>query len=263
MSTRFNDWANRQPLARKLTLSVLLTSALSLALACTAFAVYDYRMSRASLVDEVITAADIAADNSASPLLFQDVEVAERTLATLSHNSAIVGARLFSPDGTPFASWRRMAALFQRTRSSARTTWTSALNSLRVRRPILLKSESVGTILVEADASSVWARLGRFAVLMGIVLAGTVWIAIAFSRRVAHLICDPIQSLIGVTREILKTRNYAGRAERTTADEVGQLVDSFNDMLAKIDRRDEALLAQQRSLEQQSSDGRPSRGIER
>ena len=107
MSTRFNDWANRQPLARKLTLSVLLTSALSLALACTAFAVYDYRMSRASLVDEVVTAADIAADNSASPLLFQDVEVAERTLATLSHNSAIVGARLFSPDGTPFASWRR------------------------------------------------------------------------------------------------------------------------------------------------------------
>ena len=65
----------------------------------------------------------------------------------------------------------------------------------------------------------------------------------------AHLICDPIQSLIGVTREILKTRNYAGRAERTTADEVGQLVDSFNHMLAKIHRRDEALLAQQRSLE--------------
>ncbi|NOT27315.1 MAG: response regulator [Acidobacteria bacterium] len=249
MLAKVSHWVSRQPLARKLTLSVLVTSALTLALACTAFAIYDYQMSRASMVGEVTTAADIAADNSVSPLLFTDVEAAERTLATLSHNRMIVGAHLFLPNGTRFASWQRNG------QESADVSMPRAIDvdftptSLTVQRPVLLKSERVGTVMVEADAWWLWARLGRFAVLVIIVLAGTVWIAVAFSRKAAHVVCDPIQNLIGVTREILATRNYAGRAERTTSDEVGELVDSFNLMLAKIHRRDEALLAQKRSLE--------------
>src|SRR5262249_11784440 len=65
----------------------------------------------------------------------------------------------------------------------------------------------------------------------------------------ARAVFSPLQRLVGVMRAVGDDQRYDVRAERTTDDEVGELIDRFNDMLAGIQRRDAQLLINQQDLE--------------
>ncbi len=55
---------------------------------------------------------------------------------------------------------------------------------------------------------------------------------------------------MGVTQVVRAEGSYDVRASRTTDDEIGELIDRFNDMLVEIQRRDQQLLHNQQDLEQ-------------
>ena len=67
--------------------------------------------------------------------------------------------------------------------------------------------------------------------------------AILLSSRVQRVIAHPIEDLSTVASRISKGGDYSLRATKQSEDEVGQLVDTFNAMLAEIERRDEQLRA--------------------
>ena len=50
----------------------------------------------------------------------------------------------------------------------------------------------------------------------------------------------PILEVAHVAREVMNRRDYALRARKTSEDEIGELVDAFNGMLAEAGRRAEA-----------------------
>jgi signal transduction histidine kinase len=53
----------------------------------------------------------------------------------------------------------------------------------------------------------------------------------------------PILEVARVSKEVMQQRDYSLRARKTTSDEIGELVDAFNAMLAEIGRRSDALRA--------------------
>ena len=57
--------------------------------------------------------------------------------------------------------------------------------------------------------------------------------------------------MTGVARHVVERRDFSLRAKKTTEDEIGYLVDAFNDMLAEIARQTEALKASNQALERQ------------
>src|SRR6185369_9823676 len=73
---------------------------------------------------------------------------------------------------------------------------------------------------------------------------------LVLSQRLQRIVSDPIVRLAQVTRSVALEKNYSVRAERHGADEIGQLIDGFNDMLAQIQERDSALQAARTHLEQ-------------
>jgi light-regulated signal transduction histidine kinase (bacteriophytochrome) len=60
--------------------------------------------------------------------------------------------------------------------------------------------------------------------------------------------------LAGVVSAVSKDRNYSIRVENHGRDEVGRLIDGFNDMLSQIEVRDAALARSQHELEQRVQD---------
>jgi two-component system, sensor histidine kinase and response regulator len=52
-----------------------------------------------------------------------------------------------------------------------------------------------------------------------------------------------------VTRIVTRDHQYDTRAQKGDNDEIGELIDQFNDMLSEIERRDQELLLQQNNLE--------------
>ena len=84
---------------------------------------------------------------------------------------------------------------------------------------------------------------------MGLVLLASLLIAYALSSRLHRLVSDPILHLARVARAVAQEKNYALRATKQSNDELGQLVDGFNEMLAQIQDRDAALQTARDSLE--------------
>ena len=255
MPSSLAAWFRRQSVARKLTTNVLITSTATLVAACAAFAVYDYSSARGRLVNDVTTIADVVGVNSTAALTFNDAHAAGETLQALSVNDHILGARLFGLNGTPLAVYARrgtVAAPRPPPGAKAHNEEASAAfaaDRLHVARPIVFDRKVIGSIEVDSDLTEISSRLARFAGIVGAVLFGTFWIALAISSAMARLTYDPIKRLIEVTRVVRDGGHYHVRADKTTEDEIGELIDHFNAMLTEIQRRDQQLVLQQDDLE--------------
>lgn len=75
---------------------------------------------------------------------------------------------------------------------------------------------------------------------------------IAFWLRGA--VTKPIFAVTDVARQVMQSRDFSLRAEKFTEDEIGVLVDAFNDMLSEVERRAKALEASNRSLEREMTE---------
>ena len=68
--------------------------------------------------------------------------------------------------------------------------------------------------------------------------------------KLQGIISGPIEQLAETVQTILEEKNFTIFATRSGNDELGRLIDGFNEMLAEIQRRDAQLKAHRNSLEQ-------------
>jgi len=247
---RFAGWYRRLSLARKLTVATLLTSTVTLLIACCVLAVDDYSASRARTMQEVQVLADVVGADATTPVAMNDQKAAASTLRALGADGHIISGQLFTKEGRLIASYTRAGA--SRAAGSADSSLESAFfdsGTLRVVRMIFLDGQQVGTIMLESDLTDISARLERFAGIVGLVGLATFGIAFWLSRATAQRAYAPIGHLIAATRLVRERGQYDVRAQKTSDDEIGELIDDFNQMLSEIDRRDRQLLLQQLDLE--------------
>jgi signal transduction histidine kinase/ActR/RegA family two-component response regulator len=239
---------------RKLTATVLSTSAVTLITGCVVFAAYDYLDARSRLVRDVTLLADMLGTNSIAPLTFNDATAAAETLRATAVNEHIERARLYLPGGALLASYTREPASARAGESDEPPVGRTDVavferDRLRVVRPIFLDGGVIGTISVDSDTAEITARARRFIVIVASTVFGAFWIALALSRATARLIFRPIAPLVDVTRVVRDSSRYDVRAPQGDDDEIGELIEQFNAMLADIEKRDQQLLQQQEGLE--------------
>jgi signal transduction histidine kinase len=246
-------WFRRQPLRRKLTATVLSTSAVTLITGCVVFATYDYIDARARLVRDVTLLADMLGTNSIAPLTFNDATAASETLRATAVNEHIESARLYMPNGSLLASYVRpgspAATDHERDLLARADAAVFEDSHLHVVRPILLDRGVIGTISVRSDTAEILARERRFIAIVAGTVFGVFWIALFLSYATAKLIFRPVARLIDVTRRVRDSGRYDVRAAPGDADEIGELIEQFNAMLGHIEKRDQQLIQQQEGLE--------------
>src|SRR5215510_2502621 len=93
----------RSSITRKQTLVILLTSSVSLLLACGGFLTYEVVIFRQSLVENLSTLADIVANNSTVPITFNIPKNATDNLATLRSERSVEAAWILDRKGNVFA----------------------------------------------------------------------------------------------------------------------------------------------------------------
>ncbi len=228
----------RQTLVRVTMLSV----AVALALSMICAAVYELVSARSRTREEITVLADVIAANSTAPLAFQDRKAAGEALATLRADSRVVSAVLSDRDGFSLARYRRQPGPGSKDdRSRAGLLYLS--------RPVLLDGAPLGSVELVADLSEVGARLLRYALLMTLVAAGSCATAYLLSSRLQRVISGPIQELAETAEVISNRKDYSLRVLRKSPDEVGQLIDRFNEMVSQIEIRDMALQRARGELE--------------
>ena len=88
-----------------------------------------------------------------------------------------------------------------------------------------------------------WERLAiqGSAAVAGIVLAMIA--ALLLARRLRDIIAKPVGALAQTTAAIAQGGDYSLRAAKQGDDEIGSLVDAFNDMVGQVQRRESERIA--------------------
>lgn len=239
---------------KKLIRISMLVSASVLLLASIAFITYEVLTFRDTMVRELTIYADIIGINSASALLFNDPVSAEGTLRPLRARPNIVSAGIYERNGQLFAEYgkdARIQSLRAPQRFPVRTDGYRFVGAnLVLFKQIISEGEPIGMVYLQSDLSEMKIRLGRYAGIVVGVLILSLLSAFLISSKLQQIISQPILHLATTARSISKEKNFAVRATVESQDEIGTLVEAFNEMLSQIQSRDMALLKARDELEQ-------------
>jgi two-component system, NtrC family, sensor kinase len=234
---------------RKQTLIVTLTSSVVLLLACAAFVAYDTVTFRRELVESVSVLAEAIGNNCAAAIDYNDPKTAEETLTALHANGSIVSACVYSRNGKVFAAYQRDATIPFEAPFPRDTGQEFIGGQLHLFRPVKQQEVLVGTIFVASDLKEISSRLMRYMEIVALVFLASLLVALALSSQLNRLVSNPILRLARVARSVALEKNYTVRATKQSDDELGQLVDGFNEMLCQIQARDLALQTARDDLE--------------
>ncbi|MGA8259909.1 MAG: PAS domain S-box protein [Arenicellales bacterium] len=224
----------------KLVAVVILTTLIALLIASAAMVLYDLRAYRESSINDISTQAELLGSASASALDFNDSKVAGQSLAVLRFRPRVVAGAIYNSRGNLFASYSREGSkpVFPRLPRED-GVYVEGSRVLAFKR-VIKDGAILGTAYISADYEP-YSRLFSYAGIVALVALVSLLAAAALSFWLQSVVTRPILSVADVARRIITRRDYSERAEKSSDDEVGTLVDSFNEMLDEIQRRDEAL----------------------
>jgi signal transduction histidine kinase len=232
----------RLPVRHKLVVMIMLTSATVLVLASIGYLVNDYLRTREELRGQLETQANLVLENSVASIDFADRQGALDTIRTLSENRYLQIACLYDTRGRLFVEFTADADAPCAAEAPA-DGYTYALNRLAVTRSLWKEGKLAGTIHLRSSLSMIWSTLGEQVIVVVLMLLVSLGIALLLSARLQGLVSQPIVTLADTARQVSSRGDYSLRAERTTEDELGVLVDAFNRMLERIQLREQELSA--------------------
>ena len=235
---RFQDIS----IKRKLTAIIMIASTVALLLVSAGFVTYELVTFRQTMTRDLSTLAEIIGNQSTAALTYGDKDVAKEILAALRAKKHIVAAALYDKDGQLLASYSGgtgpAVSFPARPEQDALRFENSALVLFRA---IRLDGDFVGTVFLKSDLQEIHERFVRYAVMILLFMLASWVVTLFLSARLQRIISRPIFHLAEAAKTVSGKKNYAVRADKHGGDELGQLVDSFNEMLGQIQRRDSEL----------------------
>ena len=230
-------WFQKRSLKQKLILLFALTSSVALAVASLAFWTFELISYRSTLRREMITIGRMLADSGSAAVAFDDARAAQESMAVLRADSRVVTGCLYKNDRV-LAVYGHAAGDRSCPAAPKSEDARFVVGHLLVTCRVELAGEGVGWVLISSSLSEMNSRFGRFVVIGLVVMLMAFLMALALSSKLQRLISEPITHLTEVASQVSEGGNYRLRAVKRTDDELGKLIDRFNEMMAQIDQRD-------------------------
>jgi signal transduction histidine kinase/DNA-binding response OmpR family regulator len=237
-------------------------AATSLALLAASLLLFVDRVTveRAAMVSTSAALARVAAINAAAAVAFGDAAAATEIVDALAQEQDVAAAEVRRADGSLLASVRstqpRHAALVRgidqaalRHRSAIDAAFAADAAShhafgegrLELAHRIDFGGRRIGEIALVVDDEPLRAEIRRLVAFAALVFGGALLVAGVLASWLQHYVSAPLVRLAATMRDVSSSGDYSLRAKRTTADEVGVLIDGFNAMLGQIQARDAEL----------------------
>jgi len=255
------------PIQKKIVAIILLTSGLVLAGSSIVFVINEAVSFRSDARKALESTANVIGNNSVAAVMFKDHHVAEESLAGLQNNESILAAYLLTGDNEVLASYVSAKAspgelpsgmplaadqggvVSGRTLDSLRENAPSwNFHAIDAVSPIMIQGQRAGTVVLRASFRELGNRMKRYFVLSGLILLCSIFGAYLLSLCLAAEISRPIMELARTMKDVSNEQNFGLRCESRSGDEIGELVEGFNKMLALIQARDEKLLRHREEL---------------
>jgi diguanylate cyclase (GGDEF)-like protein len=233
-----NDWS----IQKKLIYSNVFGVAFAFIPVIFIMVTYEYFAIQNNLLEEIRVQADIAGESSAAAMAFRDKEAAHDTLAALHGVNDMLEAHLVLSDGTLLESYYGKRATshkpsknFQASREGKE--WLT-LTSVIIEKPIFLRSEYVGSLILISSLDSLYTRLQWFILIIAIASALGFVLAQMVAKRISKMITAPLMELMNATQKVREENDYSTPITVESKDEVGNLSRAFGEMMTQIHKRD-------------------------
>ncbi len=241
----------RMPVRSRLRAIVLLIGGLGVLGSCSTFLAYQVITARARLAQQLAVLAEVVAEQSVATVEFRDPRAATSILASLSAVEDVRAAAIFDRDGRVFARFLREGTKPSDLPRAVEDDGTRFdASGVRVFRPVSSAGERIGTFYVRSSLASLRRLVAVNVVTVVLVLAGAGTAMMLLAGRLGDLVIGPALALAEVATTVARRRDYSLRAPAGGDDEIGRLQAAFNDMLAQIQARDQALETARAELEE-------------
>jgi diguanylate cyclase (GGDEF)-like protein len=235
----------RWSISRKLFLLVLASVVVGLLAAATLSIWLQTDRYLATKQRELQAVAQVFASATASAVAARDPVAARSAMRAIGQIAGLQHARIKMPDGSTLTEMGVAAQLDSDLRidgSEQISLWrTLTSRSVQVTVPIRESGSTIGEFVLVGDASDLAENLLQTLRVTILCALFALTIGLSVAARLQRGITAPLRDLTFAMERIRKTHDYAARIEATSDDEVGQLVDSFNETLSEISKRDREL----------------------
>jgi PAS domain S-box-containing protein len=237
---------------QKLTLVIVLTATLVLLLAIAGILVLQFYQLKRAAENTTETIASMVAFSSTPALEFVDVKSAEEALLPLQAEETVKSAIIYDADGRVFATYLRDSDTEAVPRSHvAEPGLYWHLSHLELIKPIISKNDFFGTLFVRMDLSQLWSTLRQVIAVGVAVFLILMLLAITIASQLQKVFSKPLLHLVELSKRVSEEGDYSYRAAKENEDEIGMLVDSFNEMLTHIEQNNNELARHREILEEE------------
>src|SRR4030042_4165242 len=233
----------------KLMVILMVTSVAVLLLSSVAFLISDTITFWKVEKGKLSVLADIIGNNTSAAIAFNDRKAAQQTLEGLRANPHILAAYIVSKKGEAFARYLgreakggNAAGKFKTPEDliyGAKTPICNWDSNLEVTKPILLDGQAIGTVAIQSNIGELTTRLKWLLFVVTLITAGTLVIAYFLSAKLQQIISGPLLRLTRTMKAVSEQKDYSLREKKESNDELGILIEGFNEMLTQIQEKDE------------------------
>ena len=230
----------------------MLTTGVALLLALIALSTYDVIVFLRELKDHLSTHAEIIEHNTTAALIFHDKQTATEILTALNADQNITIACIYTSEGSAFAWYLR-----DDIKKSSFSLPEPQVDGIRmadghmiVFHGIIHLGERIGTVYLQSDLEELFERLRGHLTFSALLLIAVLLVAFLFSLNLQRVITEPILDLAEKASLVSSRKDYSIRVVKHNQDEIGTLVDRFNEMLTQIQKGDLALHEAHEKLEE-------------
>jgi PAS domain S-box-containing protein len=226
------------PIKQKLVIMIMVTTTLALLLAGVGIVLTDSFLFRGYLRRDLSSLGKIIAENSTAAIAFNDSKSAALTLGALRARTHVQIACVYRADGTILAVYPEAAASAGCPAADPRDEIRFTGQGVFVSQAVVLSGRRIGTLMLLYSPGEIAERIKLYgSTVFGVLLASSL-LALLVSSKLRAVIELPISQLVRATTLVSLTGDYSTRAKKLSGDELGVLVDRFNEMLAGIQSRD-------------------------
>lgn len=245
MFTKIHKKFNSLSLKNKLLVIINSITLTILLVALLILIITEYTATKKNITNNFIVQTKLIGDYCVTPLAFFDRKGTEEILNRLSSLPDVKACFVFDEDNNIFASYKKDEETFFIKDFDHNLKIKNLDGELHISAPIRQNEKIFGTIYLVASLEPLNDLIINYIFTGFILLIFLLSMSFVFSYKLQSFISKPITELKQLAEEISKHPDYSMRIEPKYNDEVGELYNSFNNMLEQIHNRD----VQQKNIE--------------
>jgi two-component system, sensor histidine kinase and response regulator len=242
-------WFTDLPIERKLRVVITVPAMAAFAIAMAMHVATNLLHLRADMQQRAAGIARAAGVSTIEALRRGETAAAVSALGSLHDEPMVDVAEVYLPDGRKIAAYDRAANGVLLNPSSAAAPVHA--NQFQITSPATHERAVLGSVRILVPLAALYPDWRAYGLIGMAAIAAAVLISYWLAARLQKQISGPIVNLAQTMQRVSVEENYSLRVERSSDDEIGTLIDGFNQMLAQIRHRDSRLEKYRQYLEQQ------------